>query len=53
MLALAARYVRVVDAINHRIGRVIMYGIFAMMAILLWSTISKFSAALVGCSIMA
>ena len=45
MLALAARYVRVVDAINHRIGRVIMYGIFAMMAILLWSTISKFSDA--------
>ncbi|PIE09999.1 MAG: C4-dicarboxylate ABC transporter [Rhodobacterales bacterium] len=35
------RFVRVVDAINHRIGRVAMYGIFVMMAILLWSSISK------------
>lgn len=35
------RYIRVVDAINYRVGRVAMYGIFAMMAILLWSSISK------------
>lgn len=34
-------YIKVVDAINYRIGRVTMYGIFVMMAILLWSSISK------------
>lgn len=45
MRAVALRYVRVVDAINHRVGRVIMFGIFAMMAILLWSTISKLTEA--------
>lgn len=32
-----------VDRLNYGVGRVIMYGIFAMMAVLLWSTISKFS----------
>lgn len=41
MKHVAATYVRVVDAVNYRIGRVMMYGIFAMMAILLWSSISK------------
>ena len=35
------RYVRFVDSVNHRIGRIVMYGIFVMMAILLWSSISK------------
>jgi TRAP-type mannitol/chloroaromatic compound transport system permease small subunit len=34
-------FIRMVDAINHRIGRIVMYGIFALMAILLWSSISK------------
>lgn len=34
-------YVRIVDGVNYHIGRVIMYGIFVMMAILLWSSISK------------
>ena len=34
-------YVRIVDAINYRIGRVMMYGIFVMMFILLWSSVSK------------
>ncbi len=34
-------YVRTVDAVNYRIGRVMMYGIFVMMGILLWSSISK------------
>ncbi len=34
-------YVRVVDAINYRIGRLTMYGIFVMVAVLLWSSISK------------
>ncbi len=35
------RFIRVVDRINYRVGRVAMYGIFVMMAILLWSSISK------------
>jgi len=35
-------FVAVVDAINLRIGRLVMYGIFVMMAVLLWSTLSKF-----------
>lgn len=34
-------YVRIVDAVNYRIGRIMMYGIFVMMGILLWSSISK------------
>lgn len=41
MKRLAATYVRVVDAVNYRIGRIMMYGIFVMMGILLWSSISK------------
>ena len=41
MQSLMRRYIRVVDALNYRIGRVVMYGIFVMMAILLWSSISK------------
>ena len=41
MLRLAKRYVAVVDAVNYRIGRVMMYFIFVMIAILLWSSISK------------
>ncbi|MBV1866682.1 MAG: TRAP transporter small permease subunit [Marinosulfonomonas sp.] len=41
MRQIARRYIRVVDAVNYRIGRVMMYGIFVMMAILLWSSISK------------
>ena len=28
-------YIRVVDEVNYRIGRIAMYGLFAMMAILL------------------
>lgn len=34
-------YVRWVDAINYRLGRIVMYGIFVMVAILMWSSISK------------
>ena len=34
-------YVRALDAFNYRVGRLIMYGLFVMMAILLWSSISK------------
>jgi len=36
-----SRYVAVVDAINHRVGLVAMYGIFVLIGILLWSSISK------------
>jgi TRAP-type mannitol/chloroaromatic compound transport system permease small subunit len=34
-------YVRIVDALNRRVGRFAMYLLFAMMGILLWSSISK------------
>lgn len=34
-------YVRIVDEVNRRLGRIIMYFIFVMIAILLWSSISK------------
>lgn len=35
------RYVRVVEAVNYRVGRFAMYLLFAMMGILLWSSASK------------
>ncbi|MCT8159884.1 TRAP transporter small permease subunit [Pseudoruegeria sp. SHC-113] len=41
MKRFARGYVRTVDAVNYRIGRVMMYGIFVMIGILLWSSISK------------
>ena len=41
MRRFARIYVRWVDAMNYRIGRVMMYGIFVMLGILLWSSISK------------
>ena len=34
-------FIRGVDAVNYRLGRVMMYGIFVLMGILLWSSISK------------
>lgn len=34
-------YIRAVDAVNRRVGRVMMYGIFVLMGILLWSSFSK------------
>ena len=34
-------YIGAVDAVNYRVGRVAMYGIFALMGVLLWSTVSK------------
>ncbi len=34
-------YIRTVDAINRGLGRIVMLGIFVMMGILLWSSISK------------
>ena len=41
MIGVLRGYVRAVDAVNYRVGRVVMYGIFVMMAILLWSSFSK------------
>ncbi len=41
MTALLKRYVAIIDPMNRVIGRIIMYGIFVMMGILLWSSISK------------
>lgn len=41
MLGFMRGYVRGVDAVNYRIGRIAMYGIFVLMAILLWSSFSK------------
>ncbi len=37
----ARTYIRAVDAMNYRVGRIMMYGIFVMIGILLWSSISK------------
>lgn len=34
-------YVHFIDAFNKGIGRVVMYGIFLMIGVLLWSSISK------------
>ncbi|MGH1575826.1 TRAP transporter small permease subunit [Planktotalea sp.] len=41
MLGIMRAYISGVDAVNRRIGRIVMYGIFVLMAILLWSSISK------------
>ena len=41
MLLIAKRYVTVVDRVNYRLGRIMMYFIFVMIGILLWSSISK------------
>ena len=41
MPKIASAYVCVVDRFNYLVGRVMMYGIFVLMAILMWSTISK------------
>ncbi len=41
MPRLAVLYVRIVDRLNYIIGRTVMFGLFAMIAILLWSSISK------------
>ena len=34
-------YILIVDAVNYRLGRMMMYAIFVLMGILLWSSISK------------
>jgi len=41
MLNFARHYVRIINAINYRVGRIAMYGIFVLIGILLWSSISK------------
>jgi len=41
MPSIVETYVRTVDAVNRVVGRAMMYGIFVMMAILLWSSVSK------------
>ncbi|MDB2407381.1 TRAP transporter small permease subunit [Jannaschia sp.] len=41
MLGMMRGYIRAIDAFNRRLGRVAMYGIFALMAVLLYSTLSK------------
>ena len=35
------QFIRAVDAVNYRMGRFVMYGIFVLMGVLLWSSISK------------
>ena len=40
-MRLLRAFIRIVDAVNYRLGRIVMYGIFAMVGILLWSSISK------------
>ncbi|WP_197019102.1 TRAP transporter small permease subunit [Thioalkalivibrio sp. HK1] len=37
-------YIRWIDAMNYRIGRFAMYGIFAMIGILLWSSFTKIAS---------
>ncbi|MGB3554172.1 MAG: TRAP transporter small permease subunit [Jannaschia sp.] len=34
-------FIGAVDGVNRRIGRIVMYGIFALIGVLLWSSISK------------
>jgi TRAP-type mannitol/chloroaromatic compound transport system permease small subunit len=41
MTGVMRSYIRVVDAVNYRLGRIVMYGIFVMVGILLWSSASK------------
>ncbi len=40
-MGLMKGYIKIVDGFNRRIGRIVMYGIFVMMGILLWSSFSK------------
>ena len=41
MYQFACFYVQAIERVNHLIGRCVTYGIFIMLAILLWSSISK------------
>ncbi len=37
----AIKFVRIVDRLNYRLGRLVMYGILVMVGILLWSSVAK------------
>lgn len=41
MTGLLRGYVRVIDPLNRAIGRIVMWGLFGMMGVLLWSSVSK------------
>ncbi|SFT55602.1 TRAP transporter small permease subunit [Sedimentitalea nanhaiensis] len=41
MIRILKGYTRTIDAVNYRLGRIVMYGIFVMMGILIWSSVSK------------
>ncbi len=41
MPTIAILFVKYVDMFNYRVGRIVMYGIFLMIGILMWSSISK------------
>ena len=41
MIGFTRGFVRIVDAINYRVGRITMYGIFVIIGILLWSSVNK------------
>lgn len=41
MIGAIKAYVRVVEGLNRRVGRFAMYLLFAMMLVLLWSSVSK------------
>ena len=34
-------YVKYIDAFNRRVGRLMMYGIFLIVGVLMWSSVSK------------
>lgn len=44
MISMLRAYIRWIDAMNRRIGRFVMYGIFAMIGILLWSSFTKITS---------
>lgn len=41
MLSFALRISSAIDSFNRRVGRMVMYGVFLMIAVLAWSSISK------------
>jgi len=41
MSEFAIKYVKAIDALNYRIGRMAMYLIFVLIGVLMWSSISK------------
>ncbi len=41
MMKILNKIIYLIDIVNYRIGRVVMYGIFLLVVILAWSSISK------------